>query len=164
MNKQEGIRWPERYKPGNAPVHVKNDLEIQASSQSIWAWLIRAELWPTWYINSAHVQFLDGTPPDLALGTRFKWKTFGLKLDSQVVEFIPNERIAWNAHGFGVDAYHAWLITPTPQGCHVLTEETQYGWIARLAHFFTPNLMYRGHHIWLKSLRDKASKGLPPAA
>ena len=34
----------------------------------------------------------------------FTWKTFGVRLESTVMEFVPGERIAWNALGVGVDA------------------------------------------------------------
>src|SRR5438874_4094308 len=133
MNDPTGIRWPPRYHPGRAPVHVRNELEMDAAPDIVWAWLIRAALWPAWYENSAEVTFESGAPPDLGPATAFRWKTFGVRLASSVVEFVPGERIAWNARGFGVDAYHAWLLRTTPRGTHVLTEETQYGWLARLS-------------------------------
>jgi hypothetical protein len=51
-----------------------------------------------------------------------------------VEEFEPITRIAW--YGGPKDseaskAYHAWIITPTPNGCHLWTEETMRGplWI-----------------------------------
>lgn len=74
---------------------------------------------------------------------------------------MPFERIAWNAFGIGVDAYHAWEITRTPAGAHVLTEETQYGWAARLGSVVLPSRMSRGHQIWLERLSAKAQGGSP---
>ena len=59
------VRWPTRYAPGTAPVHVRNELEMNAPPDLVWAWLIRAQLWPSWYVNSSDVKFLEGTPPDL---------------------------------------------------------------------------------------------------
>lgn len=132
MAQPNQIRWPSRYEPANSPVHVHNEISITSSPETVWAWLIRAQLWHTWYPNSANVQFLTGQPPDLALGTRFQWKTFGVTIQSKVLEFIPYERIAWDAHGTGLDAYHAWLIQKTSEGCFVITEESQHGWLARL--------------------------------
>jgi hypothetical protein len=89
------------------------------------------------------------------MDTRFWWKTLGLPLESTVREFVPGQRIAWDAHGLGVDAYHAWVLSPrTGGGCHVLTEETQHGWLARLGNRFMPNRMHRYHQLWLEGLRD----------
>jgi hypothetical protein len=160
---RDAIVWPPRYDPGTAPVHVRNEILLAAPCDAAWAWLIRAALWPVWYPNASRVTFLSGPAPDLAAATRFRWKTFGVTIDSTVTEYVPGQRIAWTAKGFGVDAYHAWLFTPGPDGCRVLTEETQHGWLARLANFLMPRRMYRGHQLWLETLHAQALRGHPPA-
>ena len=136
---------------------------MAASKDRVWAWLTRASLWPTWYVNSANIKFLEGTGPDLAKGTRFRWKTFGITLTSTVLEHVPEERIAWDAHAFGVDAYHAWVLQPSGQGCLVVTEETQHGSLARLGKALMPNRMHKFHQLWLEALEHKGRGGLPPA-
>jgi uncharacterized protein YndB with AHSA1/START domain len=157
------IIWPPRYEPANSPVHVRNELAIASPPETVWAWLIRVQLWPTWYPNSAKIKFLSGNPPDLGLGTQFRWKTFGVTSESKVLEFVPYERLAWDAHSTGLDAYHAWFIQKTEKGCNVVTEEVEHGWLARLAKALRPNNLERKHQIWLEGLRDKAKSGLPPA-
>ena len=161
MENQAEIKWPDRFDPRKAPVHVRNELLVDAPCESIWAWLVRAEQWPTWYANSANVRFLEGSPPDLALGTTFKWKTFGVTLTSTVHEFVPNERLAWDAKGPGVYAYHAWLLHRTDAGCRVVTEESQFGWLARLQNRFRPDRMHMQHQKWLEGLEAKARTGKP---
>ncbi|HKM91091.1 MAG TPA: SRPBCC domain-containing protein [Candidatus Acidoferrales bacterium] len=156
------IRWPEEFDPTRSPVFVSNELDIAASPEAVWAWLVRAELWPTWYTNSRNVRILEGPRPDLAPGTRFRWWTFGVRIESVVREFEPCERLAWHARAPGIRAYHAWLLIRTDSGCHVLTEETQHGSLARLGKLFLPNRMYRGHQCWLERLEQKARGGLPP--
>ena len=162
MAASDQIEWPAHYEPTNCPIHVRNELSTPAFPETIWSWLIRATLWPHWYSNSADVRFLAGSPPDLALGTRFRWKTFGVTIESTVLEFEPFERLAWDAHARGIDAYHAWLIRKTPDGCHVLTEETQHGLLARLGKLFMPNRMWRLHQVWLEALSSRAQLGSPP--
>ncbi|HEX8411316.1 MAG TPA: SRPBCC domain-containing protein [Thermoanaerobaculia bacterium] len=162
MPPSSSIVWPEKYDPARAPIHVRNEIDIAAPCERAWAWLIRAQLWPSWYDNSSNVRFLDGTPPDLGEGTRFRWRTFSVGIESHVREFVPPFRISWAAHGIGVDAYHAWLLEPTPNGCRVITEETQYGFVARLGKLVLPNRMSRGHQRWLEGLRDHAQRGQPP--
>jgi hypothetical protein len=157
------VRWPAHYAPTTAPVHVRNEIDMDVPTDVVWAWLIRAQLWPTWYANAAHVMFLQGTPPDLSADARFKWKTFGVRLESTVLEFVPTERIAWDARGIGINAYHAWVISATPRGSHVLTEETQHGWLARVGNFLMPWRMRNYHQLWLEQLRNNAARGLPPA-
>jgi uncharacterized protein YndB with AHSA1/START domain len=157
------VQWPAHYSPATAPVHVRNALDIAAPAEVVWAWLIRAQRWPEWYPNSADVKFVTGTPPDLSAGTRFTWKTFGVSLESTVLEFVPCERIAWDARARGVDAYHAWVISPTDAGSHVLTEETQHGWIARLGNLLMPQRMHTYHQVWLERLAEQARRGMPDA-
>ena len=128
----------------------------------MWAWLIRATAWPTWYPNSSDVRLLEQSHRDLRLGTAFTWKTFGVPLRSTVQEFIPNERLAWDARAPGIEAYHAWLLVPEASGTRVITEETQYGLLARLQRIFLPGRMRRGHQLWLEKLSEKAQSG-PPA-
>jgi uncharacterized protein YndB with AHSA1/START domain len=157
------IRWPERFRPDRAPVHIKNEIEIPVPPDRVWAWLIRAALWPTWYPNSSHVQ-ITGGGTDLGPGTKFRWRTFSARLRSEVEEFVPPERLAWTGRGPGVDVYHAWLISPTSAGSDVLTEESQYGTLARLDHEARPLRMFEGHEKWLRALKEKAMSGPPPIA
>jgi uncharacterized protein YndB with AHSA1/START domain len=90
------IRWPEDRKPEKSAVHVRNELEMPASPEVVWSWLVRAALWPTWYPNSQNV-VIEGGGHDLRPGSKFRWKTFGITLDSEVEEFVPSERLAWSA-------------------------------------------------------------------
>lgn len=162
MTQVSAIRWPERFDPGHAPVHVRNELAIAAPASVVWAWLLRAERWPEWYPNCSGVHVETASAPDLAAGARFRWSTFGVRLVTTVEEFEPGERIAWRAVSLGVDAYHAWLVEPRgSEGCWVLTEETQYGVLARLGALVFPRRMFAGHALWLERLARRAATGLP---
>jgi hypothetical protein len=158
-----GIRWPEEYAPANTAVFVSNQLEMNVPAAGVWEWLIRADLWPEWYTNSKNATYLEPSEGPLRLGTTFRWTTFGVTIVSRVTEFAPCERIAWNARGTGVDAYHAWLIEKTEKGCRVLTEETQNGWAARLGKMLMPSRMGKYHQIWLEGLGRQARGGVPAA-
>jgi uncharacterized protein YndB with AHSA1/START domain len=161
MAQEPLIHWPERFRPDRAPVHVRNEIDVPAPSDRVWSWLVRAPLWPSWYPNSSNVVIIGGGTR-LGPGTEFQWRTFSASLRSRVEEFVPPERLAWSARGPGVDVYHAWLLTATPSGCHVLTEESQYGALARLDHAARPTRMFEGHARWLQGLREKAMGGSPP--
>ena len=151
------IRWPDRYRPDHSAVLVHNEIVIAAPVAVIWCLLIRAEEWPAWYTRAADVHFISHAGPDLRDRSRIRWNTFGIRTTSKVLEFEPETRLAWNAHGIGVDAYHAWLLTPLPDGStHVLTEETQTGWLARVFNRLAPHYMERKHHLWLEQLKHQA--------
>lgn len=158
MPESSSIHWPAEFEPARCSVYVSNEIELAVPPDRVWERLIRAALWPTWYSNAKRVRFLDETPrSELALNSRFHWWTFRTPYTSQVLEFKPCERLAWDAKGLGVFAYHAWLITPTPQGCHVLTEECQHGVIARLHSLLMPHEMHDKHQLWLEGLKGAAS-------
>jgi hypothetical protein len=154
------IIWPAEFEPKRAPVYVTNQIESSATAHAAWAWLVRAAQWPAWYPNSRRVLLPDGAS-DLTAGMTFRWRTFGVRLVSHVEEFVPNTRIAWTARGIGVWAYHAWLITPRASGCLIVTEETQYGFVAQLGDALMPDRMRRGHQLWLECLDRVARNGLP---
>jgi hypothetical protein len=70
-------------------------------------------------------------------------------------------RIAWSGGPKGSEeskAYHAWIITPTPNGCHLWTEETMRGplWIelAKKA----PDAFWLTHEKLLANLARVASE------
>ncbi len=152
------INWPEKYRPENCAVHVANELAMDVAPEAVWNCLIQASRWPEWYINAANVVVRDAPDGKLSDGADFRWKTFGVTIETKVKEFLPRERIAWSAKAFGLDVYHAWLIIPTPNGCTVITEETQHGFLARLGQFFMPGRMHKFHQIWLESLFDRAKE------
>jgi hypothetical protein len=152
----DGIRWPAAFEPQVAAVHAVNRLDMPAAPAAVWKVLIRAAEWPLFYANASKVK-IDGGGRDLFAGARFTWRTFGIDLVSQVEEFVPEERIAWTAKAFGVWVYHAWLITPTPAGCHVLTEETQHGILSRASRILFPSRMERWHQTWLEGLAARAA-------
>jgi hypothetical protein len=150
---EPAIRWPAAFAPANTAVHVVNRIDAPRSADQVWAKLIRAVDWPGYYAN-AHDVVIEGGARDLSANARFTWKTFGVRLKTQVVEFEPTTRIAWIAKGIGVTAYHAWLIVPTPQGCHILTEETQTGFLARAGSLLFPRRMATWHQRWLEALAE----------
>ena len=152
MAHTETIRWPARFDPTNAPVHVRNAIDIAAPPEAIWAKLVAAPRWPEWYANARDVALEDGRSV-LDGATRFKWTTFGFRLGTVVKEFEPRYRIAWQADGFGMSAYHAWLIVPRGAGSHVVTEESQHGWLARIGSLLALKRMWWWHQRWLEGLK-----------
>jgi len=151
------IKWPAGFDPSHSPVYVKNDLHMKANPGEVWTHLTRANTWPEWYPNASRVKLINQRVDQLQSRTKFRWKTFGISLVSEVVEYVPHERIAWTALGMGVKAYHAWLIIPESNGCHVITEETQHGWLSRLGKIFFPKRMHKLHQLWLTELEKKAA-------
>jgi uncharacterized protein with LGFP repeats len=86
---ETSIRWPARFSPDEAPVHVVNAMTVTASPQAVWKTLVRAAGWSGYYANASKV-VIEGGGPNLHAGARFTWRTFGVDLKSEVREFEPS--------------------------------------------------------------------------
>ena len=161
MSKPSRVRWPADAAPQGAAVYTYNEIDVAAPPAAVWAWLVRAPAWPSYYGNASNVRFPDGGGPDLALGTRFTWRTFGVNVETTVTEWVPNERLAWRGKTLGGTGHHGWVIEPTAAGCHVVTEETQRGIVPMLGQWFLRRGLLTQHQRWLEGLKRMAESGPP---
>lgn len=154
----ETIHWPEHLQPSRSPIHFTNELAVPVAPETIWALLTDPTTWPRYYPGVQHVDLLDGHQ-SLRLGTRFETNLAGQDVFASVQEFEPMQRIAWGGYpkiAEDSQAYHAWIITPTADGCHLWTEETMQGphWIALAKH--APDAFWLAHEKLLRDLADVA--------
>ncbi|WP_026960048.1 hypothetical protein [Aliagarivorans taiwanensis] len=158
MNYSKVVNWPAYYHPKHASFHIKNSIVTEHKVSDIWMQLIRAHSWPSFGRRRTSVQFLTGDGEHLSKGSVFRWKTRGLEYECTVVEFIPDDRLAWRGKCGRVDLYHAWLLYPTDEGCDIVTEITQRGGLTR----FTAPLLSRRfsayHQKWLRKLHCDPNK------
>jgi uncharacterized protein YndB with AHSA1/START domain len=154
------VIWPERYAPGTSAIYALNDIDVKAPPVVVWKLLVDAEHWARYFPAEDQVSILSGEP-ELMPGTRYHRVTVGYPMSLTVTEYVPNHRLAWattvDGDDTGSSAYHGWVITPTRDGCHVLTEETQQG------EFFldvigrrNPGALYRYHQDWVERLARAA--------
>lgn len=156
----KAIKWPEEMAPSRSPIHFTNELEVVASPERIWSLLVNPTVWPSFYPGVKLVQLHDGHE-SLRLGTRFKTNLAGQDVFASVQEFKPMTHIVWGGYPKVSEeskAYHAWIITPTPNSCHLWTEETMQGphWIelAKKA----PDAFWRTHEKLLHDLAKVATE------
>ena len=157
------ISWPDEHTPERSVFHAVNELQMQAEPDVVWAWLCRPDLWPTYYSNAKFIKHLGGAWPELKLGSRFRWWSFGAFVTSEVVEYEPPERIAWDAKVLGGRGHHGWVLRPASGGTYVRTEETQKGPGIQVARPVLRPMMVRFHQRWLEGLSRVATEGPPPA-
>ena len=156
------MKWPIGMEPENVPVYARNEIVIAAPPPTVWRWLCRAELWPSWYSNCSAMT-IDSPPGhhELESGTEFTWKTFGAQIHSRVLVFEPNRELGWDAHGI-LTAYHGWTLESEDSGCRVITEETQRGFVPTIARWYLRGMLVRGHQTWVEELKRVAEVGAPP--
>jgi uncharacterized protein YndB with AHSA1/START domain len=109
------IHWPAGLEPHNVDVFVHNEGWIDAPPDIVWANLIDAAQWPSWYSNSADMR-IEGGQSKLAMGVSFNWKTFGFPIRSTVVACEPGREIGWSVDNPEFTVHHAWVLVPERGG------------------------------------------------
>lgn len=155
----ESVKWPEGMQPSRSPIHFTNELQTAVSSETIWSLLTDPAAWPSFYPGVEHVQLLDGHSC-FGFGTRFETNLAGQDVYASVQEFQPMTRIAWGGYPKAAEhsrAYHAWIITPTANGCHLWTEETMQGrhWIELAKQ--APDVFWLTHEKLLRNIAEVAA-------
>ncbi len=150
------INWPAQYEPERATFFVHNQIDIAASPQTIWDVLIEAETWPAWYEGAFNVEVPDSPDGRLTPDASFTWKTMGFNFTSVMTEWEPPYRLAWESRRGAIQAYHAWLITPVDGGSRLVTDESQFGFLATMQSLFMPNKLRRLHNVWLAAIKERA--------
>jgi uncharacterized protein YndB with AHSA1/START domain len=151
------IHWPQGLEPRNVDVFVHNEGWIDAPPEIVWANLIDATQWPSWYSNAADVR-IDADQQKLAKGVTFHWKTFEFPIASTVDVFEPNREIGWSVESANFRVHHAWVLVPERGGTRVITEEAQKGADAIKFRLEQPNAMYDGHDWWMSALKARSER------
>ncbi len=158
------IKWPEQYLPGTTDNYVSNEIILSGlSAEKVWASLNNTSAWPNYYSNATEIHFHDGTGPELCLGARFRFTTFGFLVEAEVTEYEPPQagkpaRVAWHGWVAGdadsrLDVHHAWLFEDLPgDRVRILTQETQIGTPAQELARTKPNPMLNAHQEWIDGL------------
>jgi len=158
------IIWPEEYLPGTTDNYVSNEIIVPGlSAAEVWPSLNNTNAWPVYYSNASEIRFHDGTGPELSLGARFRFTTFGFPVEAEVTEYEPPTkdkpaRVAWHGWVEGdaegrLDVHHAWLLEDLPGGrVRILTQESQTGKPAQELAQTKPNPMLNAHQEWIDGL------------
>jgi uncharacterized protein YndB with AHSA1/START domain len=150
------IDWPAIYEPSKSRFYVHNEIEIDASPEKVWNILVDALQWESWYAGAKGVSFRDPGDSVLNANSVFNWITMGLKFQSVVQAYEPFRLLAWESKKKSIQGYHVWLIIPTAQGCKVITDESQNGWLTFFEKTFQGKKLKKLHDIWLSELKKKA--------
>src|SRR5580698_6813340 len=131
IERSVNIHWPDGYDPDHADLFAHITFDNQAPAETIWAKLVAATAWPTWYSNASDVVVNDPSGT-LSEGVTFNWSTFGLKIASAIAECVPHTRIGWYGTGDQLRAYHTWPLIPrNGDSTYIVMEETGLGPAAR---------------------------------
>jgi uncharacterized protein YndB with AHSA1/START domain len=107
----------------SAPVIARHEIDIDAPVAVVWELHTDVNSWPSWQkdITSAH---MEGS---FQPGTSFDWESFGFPVTSTIYEVQPQTRVLWGGTAQGITGVHEWLLSATPQGVRVTTNESFAG-------------------------------------
>ena len=154
-NRSADIHWSEGFNPATADLFSHNQRVIEVSCERVWGHIIDATKWPEWYPNSKDVRIIANAEGVLGADTIFRWRTFGLTLESKVHECVPFSRLGWYGYAPGTQPafYHTWHLEPKGDACHVVMDEAGIGSDAAHLRETDESLMHRGHDLWLATLK-----------
>ncbi|WP_301149832.1 SRPBCC domain-containing protein [Mycobacterium simiae] len=157
------IEWPAGHEVAGAAIHETNVGVSRAAPEAVWAWLVRPDRWGDYYGNAWLVRSCGGRWPEVTLGSRFSWVTFGAPVTTEITEYEPLRRLAWTGSGLGSRGHHAWVLTArTDGGTDIRTEETQRGAASKLLSPVLAPAMRRMHQRWVDNLARIAESGRRP--
>ena len=156
QNSSEKINWPLGYEPSKSKFYVHNEIVINASPEKVWGFLIDALKWQSWYKGAKNVAFSIQTDTVLNANSVFNWETMRLKFESTIKQFELNRLLAWESKKKSIQGFHVWLIVPTDNGCKVITDESQNGWLTFFEKTFQGKKLKKLHDVWLLELKKKS--------
>ena len=112
----------------NAPVKSSAEIIVEAPVVAVWRVLTEIDKWPDWQ-ESVTSALLKGP---LVPGTRFDWKSGGLKFISHIHTCEPHMEFGWTGKTFGARAIHNWTFTEQGNQTRVAVEESLNGIFPRL--------------------------------
>ena len=136
----------------NAPVITRDEILIDAPLERVWGLHTDISSWSEW-LPDIDASTIEGR---LAVGTVFRWQTYGMSIESTIQEIDPPRRIVWSGPAQGITATHVWTMTPSVDGVVVRTEESWEGDPVRAQPKEMQQALDGSLRAWLESLKDKA--------
>jgi hypothetical protein len=153
QNNTEKINWTDEYNPAKSKFFVHNEIEINAATYIVWEFLIDALKWEAWYSGAKNVSFTNSNDTVMQANSGFNWNTMGMKFQSSIKQYEPNNLLAWESKKKSIQAYTVWLIMPTDNGCRVVVDESQNGWLTAFEKILERNKLRKMHDVWLAELK-----------
>lgn len=142
---------------GEAPVKSRLHIDIEAPPKRVWEVLSGIDRWPAWHAKISKAK-LEGA---LAEGSRFRWKTGGVTINSELAAVKPDSLLGWTGTMMGMKAIHLWRLVPLENGStRVVVEESLDGFAVGL--MFSDKKLTEILDVWLVRLK-KESEAAPAA-
>lgn len=138
----------------NAPVKLRNQVEIDAPADKVWNVLTDIRNWPNWQEAVTETEVLGA----IEEGTRFNWKAGGLSFKSMIHTQTPRSKFGWTGKTIGTSAVHNWTFEENGNKTIVKVEESLQGVLPKLFRSYFQKNLDAGMAKSLKELKA-ASEG-----
>jgi hypothetical protein len=89
----------------------------------VWDLHTDVDRWPSWNPEITAAK-LDG---DYQPGNSFTWTSYGFTVTSTIHDVEDHSRTLWSGAAQGIVGIHEWRFEQTPNGVHVMTDESFAG-------------------------------------
>jgi hypothetical protein len=149
------IRWPATFAPSSEDAFAGADIEIGRPANVIWSQLIDAAKWPSWYPLVDGISIGSMEPGPLQAGAVFRFRSRGVRVRAEVVEYSPVDAFGWTYTGGGLHGYQAWLIRHHADGCTVVAENVEKGHLAAANRVRLSEVIRDAQALWLERLKKR---------
>jgi uncharacterized protein YndB with AHSA1/START domain len=136
----------------DAPVLARHEIDIHAPVDEVWRLHTEVNAWTTWQTDITDAR-MDGP---MEPGASFSWSSFDFPVTSTVYEVTGHERILWGGTANGITGIHEWIFEATPEGVHVVTNESFSGAPVEAARESMQQLLDASLVAWLAHLKRAA--------
>jgi hypothetical protein len=92
-------------------------------------------------------------------GASFSWSSFGFPVTSTVYDVTDYTRVLWGGTAGGITGIHEWIFEGTPEGVHVVTNESFSGAAVDADRENMQQLLDASLVAWLDHLKRTAEAG-----
>lgn len=103
--------------------YSKEEIIINSSIEDVFKILSDIKNWPSWQSSVTKTEI---TGP-VEAGVKFKWKSGGLNISSELHTVNTNSEIGWTGEIWWIRAVHNWYLSNENQKTKVIVEESLTG-------------------------------------
>lgn len=133
----------------DAPVYATATIDIHTKPSVVWKLISDISRWPVWVSDISSAELTD----DFLKGTKFTWKSNGMKITSRLQAVEPDRYLAWTGKTLWIRAVHTWELQPLPDGgTRVTTSESMNGFLIRF--IYSSDKLSGSLESWLADLKN----------
>ena len=137
----------------HAPVQATVQVSIKATPAIVWRVLTDIARWPAWQPDIETTKIAT----DAAAGVPFVWTISGGTINSHIVLYEPERRLAWVGRLLIFRAIHVWELSSRRDGeTTVTTTESLGSW--PITWFYSSDSLHEADRRWLAALKQEAEQ------